>query len=82
MSRKFAPKDINAAVAKLPKAAQKKIPKQTKSQDVAGLLGKISKAVNSTTGMILIDLLLAVPAVKDGGKIYKKKKSVKRKKKS
>ncbi len=83
MSRKFAPKDINAAVAKLPKATQKKIPKQTKSQDVAGLLGTIGNAVNTKTGMIILDLLLTMgPAVKDGGKIYKKKKSVKRKKKS
>ena len=75
MSRKFAPKDINAAVAKLPKADQKKIPKQTKSQDVAGIFSTIGNAVNTKAGMVVLDLLLTMgTAVKDGGKISKKKK--------
>ena len=75
LSRKFTSGDINAAVAKLPKAAQKKIPKQTKSQDMASIFSIIGNAVNSKTGIVVLDLLLSMgTAVKDGGKIYKKKK--------
>lgn len=75
MSRKFTSGDINAAVAKLPKATQKLIPKQTKSQDIASIFGMIGNAVNSKTGIIVLNLLLSMgTAVKDGGKISKKKR--------
>tara|TARA_R100000687_G_C6377025_1_gene130756 strand:+ start:229 stop:567 length:339 start_codon:yes stop_codon:yes gene_type:complete len=76
-TRKFTPKEIKAAIAHLPKKDQKKIPKSvlTKSQDVAGIFGTINNALGSKTGLVIMDLLLgAFPAVKDGGKIYKKKK--------
>ena len=42
---------------------------------MASIFSIIGNAVNSKTGIVVLDLLLSMgTAVKDGGKIYKKKK--------
>ena len=75
-TEKFTPTDINKAIKKLklPKATRGKIPKIKESQTAQSLLGKVGKVIGSVPFNALLLALTSFPAVKDGGKIYKKKK--------
>jgi|TARA_R100000093_G_scaffold3069_2_gene3521 hypothetical protein len=72
-TQKFTPKEINTAISELPKATREKIPKATKSQDMASLLGFLNRTVGSKTSLVIMEMLLgATPVMKKGGKVKRK----------
>ena len=73
-TEKFTATDINKAIKKLPKATQKLIPKKKERQTAKNFLNTVGKVLGSTGFNAFLLALTTFPAVKDGGKISKKKR--------